>query len=556
MDSNRSIKNIALIGFSATGKSEVAKKVAAFMNWQAIDIDDEVVKRSGREIEDIFKQEGEEYFRSIEHDELEKNCIKEQIVIATGGGILLDPRNCELLNKNCLIIDLEAKVGTIYWRLFDNESKSGSSAIRPLLRGKDPLVRIRELKSSRQLMYVENADWTVHTDNISIDEVSEQIVNIWNMSHRTIKDESTEATGVAAIVNTTGGIYPVFIQPDIIADTGKKLKQFGFSGKAVVISDSNVYALYGEKCIQSIKEAGFKTFHFVVPAGETSKSHEEAITIYDFLIKNRIERNDVVVALGGGMVGDLAGFVAATYLRGVPWIQVPTTLIGMVDASIGGKVAVNHVRGKNLIGAFYQPRMVVEDINTLLTLPAREMNSGWAEVIKHGLIIDEKYFRLLERSSAQLLKLEQEMTGKVVAWSARIKAQIVSEDEREKGKRIILNFGHTLAHGLEAATEYSLFLHGEAVSIGMVAAAMISCRSGMLSQDSLVRIRAVLKQFKLPVDCTGVSVQSVLSSMQLDKKVRNEAVNWVLLEKIGKTKISDAVEKNVILDVLHEVIKS
>jgi 3-dehydroquinate synthase len=200
--------------------------------------------------------------------------------------------------------------------------------------------------------------------------------------------------------------------------------------------------------------------------------------------------------------------------------------------------------------------MVIEDINTLSTVPERELNSGWAEVIKHGLIIDEKYFKLLERSSAQLLRLEPEMTGKVVAWSARIKAQVVSEDEREKGKRIILNFGHTLAHGLEAATEYSLFLHGEAVSIGMVAAAMISHRSGMLAQDSLVRIRAVLKQFKLPVDCKGVSVQSVLSSMQFDKKVRNEAVNWVLLEKIGKTRISDAVEKNVILDVLHEVIKS
>ena len=238
---------------------------------------------------------------------LKKNCIKEHVVIATGGGILLDPRNCELLNKNCLIINLEAKIGTIYGRLFDNKYKSGSSAIRPLLSGEDPLERIRELKSSRQLMYTENADWTIHTDNSTINEVSGQIANIWNTSNRTHKDESTETTGAAAIINTAGGIYPVFIQPGLIVETGKKLRQFGFSGKVVVISDSNVYALYGEKCLQSIEEAGFKTFHFVVPAGETSKSHTEAIKIYDFLIENRIERNDVIVALGGGMVGDLAG---------------------------------------------------------------------------------------------------------------------------------------------------------------------------------------------------------------------------------------------------------
>ena len=556
MDNQRNIKNIALIGFSATGKSEVAKKVAEFLSWQAIDIDDEVVKRSGKAIEDIFKLDGEEYFRSLEHDELKKNCIKEHIVIATGGGILLDPRNCELLNKYCLIIDLEAKIGAIYWRLYDNEYKSGSSAIRPLLSGNDPLERIRELKSARQLMYAENADWTIHTDNVTIDEVSEQIVNIWNMYNRTPKDRSEAVTGVAAIVHTSGGIYPVFIQTGLIEETGKKLRQYGFSGKVVVISDSTVYALYGEKCVRSVEGEDFKTFHFVVPAGERSKSHTEAVKIYDFLIENRIERNDVIIALGGGMVGDLAGFVAATYLRGVPWIQLPTTLIGMVDASIGGKVAVNHAQGKNLIGAFYQPRMVMEDIDTLSTLPERELNSGWAEAIKHGLIIDEEYFRLLERSSSQLLRLEPEITSEVVAWSARVKAQVVSEDEREKGKRIILNFGHTIAHGLEAATDYKLFLHGEAVSIGMVAAAMISHRSGLLSRDAVLRIQDVIKQFKLPVDCEGIPVQSVISSIQLDKKVRNEAVRWVLLEDIGKTKISDTVEKNVILDVLREVIKS
>jgi shikimate kinase/3-dehydroquinate synthase len=556
MDGNRNIKNIALVGFSATGKTEVAEKVAAFLSWQAIDIDNEVVKRSGKAIEDIFEQDGEEHFRLLEHEELKKNCTKEHVVIATGGGILIDPRNRELLNNNCLIINLEAKIETIYRRLFENEYKSGSSVIRPLLSGNDPMERIRELKSSRQHLYTESADRTIHTDNMTIDEISAEVANIWYIYCRSSVNSLAETNDVAAIVNTTGGVYPVFVQSGLIERVGEKLRQFGFSGKVIVISDNIVYALYGNKCIHSTEKSGFKTFHFVVPAGETSKSHTEAAKIYDFLIQHRIERNDVIVALGGGMIGDLAGFIAATYLRGVPWIQVPTTLIGMVDASIGGKVAVNHTNGKNLIGAFYQPQMVLEDITTLSTLPERELNSGWAEVIKHGLIIDEEFFELLERSSDRLLRLEPENTAEVVARSARIKAKVVSEDEKEKGKRIILNYGHTVAHGLEAATDYKVFLHGEAVSIGMMAAAMISSKSGFLSPDVVSRQRNILEHFKLPIDWAGITVKSVLTSMHVDKKVRNEAIKWVLLEDIGKTKISDTVDNNVILEVLHEVIKS
>jgi 3-dehydroquinate synthase len=553
----RKINNIALTGFSATGKSSVATKVATFLGWQVVDIDKEVVRLARKEIEAIFQQEGEDGFRRIEHEVLEQACMDRCTVIATGGGIIIDPRNRELLHGNCLVIALEAKMETIYHRLFESNYQSGSPVVRPLLSGKNLRESIKELKSARQLQYMEIADSTIHTDDLTTDEICMRVIALWNSLNRTGETISEKRQGGAAcIVDTSEGLYPVFVGTDILDGLGEKLRGFGFKGKATIISDSNVYVLYGERCTAAIEKAGFKVFHHVVPAGEISKSHNEAIKIYDFLIREHIERNDVIVALGGGMVGDLAGFIAATYMRGIPWIQVPTTLIGMVDASIGGKVAINHPKGKNLIGSFYQPRMVVADVKTLFTLPERELNSGWAEVIKHGLILDKEYFEIIESSSSEMKKLDLDITPKVIARSDCIKAQVVSEDEKEKGKRIILNYGHTVAHGLEAATDYTLFLHGEAVSIGMMVAAKISSKSGLLDPEVVRRQQDVLRKFNLPVECTGISLEPILQSMKIDKKVRDEALQWVLLEDIGKTRVIDTVDDSIVIESLHEVIKS
>lgn len=557
IEGKRSVRNIALVGFSATGKSSVARKIATYLKWPVVDLDEEIVRHAGKEIEVIFQQDGEEEFRRREHEVLEQACKGTNTVIATGGGIILDPGNRELLYENCLVIALEAKVNTIYSRLSENKYQAGSSFIRPLLSGINLRESIRKLKSERQFFYTEIADTTVHTDNYSTNEICTEIVTVWNSFNRYNGSQSDKKwSDATCIVDTLDRIYPVFVGPDILEGLGEKVHSLGLNGRAVIISDSTVYPLYGERCALALEKGGFKVVNHIVPAGEKSKSYDEALKIYDFLVSKRIERDDFIVALGGGVVGDLAGFIAATYMRGLPWIQVPTTLIAMVDASIGGKVAINHPKGKNLIGSFYQPYMVLADIRTLTTLPERELNSGWAEVIKHGMIIDAELFGELERCSAELKKLDVDITSDVIARSARIKAQIVSEDEKEKGKRIILNYGHTVAHGLEAATGYTLFLHGEAVSIGMMAAAKISSKSDLLDPEIVHRQEKVLKKFELPVKCNGVSLESVVLSIKLDKKTRNKSVRWVLLEGIGKAVVINNIDENIIIESLNEVIES
>jgi 3-dehydroquinate synthase len=320
-----------------------------------------------------------------------------------------------------------------------------------------------------------------------------------------------------------------------------------------VISDENVSRLYGDRVEKVLRNAGFAVNSFVVPPGEETKSINTAIDIYNFLIKKRVERDDILIALGGGMIGDLAGFVAATYLRGIPWIQVPTSLIAMVDASIGGKVAVNHPEGKNLIGAFYQPKFVLADTRALATLPERELTSGWAEVVKYGLILDKGFFEFLESNVDRLTKLEQGAVNEAIIHSASLKAQVVSQDEKERGQRIILNYGHTIAHGLEAATRYIGFLHGEAVAIGMMGAAKLSQRLGILPASVVKRQQSLLRKFGLPTAFFGINLAEIAKATEVDKKTRAKGIRWVLLEGIGKTAIRASVPQQDVLAVLEEL---
>jgi 3-dehydroquinate synthase len=283
---------------------------------------------------------------------------------------------------------------------------------------------------------------------------------------------------------------------------------------------------------------------------------ETAVSIYDWLVNFHAERNDSIVALGGGMVGDLAGFVAANFLRGLPLVQVSTSLTGMVDAAIGGKVAVNHPRAKNLIGAFYQPRLVLADTETLTTLPRRELVSGCAEVVKHAMICDPRLLEYLEERAEGLLMLDKAITSEVVSRSAAIKARVVSEDEKEQGIRVILNYGHTIGHGLEAATNYERFLHGEAIAIGMMGAAMISRQVGLLFQEVVDRQKALLERFGLPTTCSGVDIESLLKAMELDKKVVGKKGRWVLLSGIGKPVVRDDIHREEAVSAIRKLLQS
>ncbi|MFP3897861.1 MAG: 3-dehydroquinate synthase [Dehalococcoidia bacterium] len=590
------MSNLIITGFSGTGKSLVAKEVARRLNWDFLDIDDEIVKQSGRPIAEIFRQNGEAEFRELERRAIRRACQQGQTVIAVGGGATVDRQNRELLAQSGLLVCLEARPETIYRRLFGGAVQGSGDEVRPLLADADPLERIRQLKASRQRYYAE-ADWTIHTDGLSIGEVAEEVVRVvgllgvnhphlnplpsrerkWGSEMNAVgsggrkqRPQGAMDDDVACLVETATESYPVFVGYGLLDKLGEKMKQAAPRGTVIIISDHNVFSLYGSRIEGTVKGAGFAVHSFTVPPGEETKNIDYAMKICDFLVEHRAEREDVIIAVGGGVVGDLAGFVAATFLRGVPWIQVPTSLVAMVDASIGGKVGVNHRQGKNLIGAFYQPQFVLADPQTLGTLPQRELTSGWAEVAKHGLILDREFVGFLEANVSRLTGLDPELLTGAIARSAAIKAGVVSRDEKEKGgERTLLNYGHTIAHGLEAASEYRRFLHGEAVAIGMMGAARLSQRLGLLSAAAVERQQALLREFGLPTLLSdmlsssspaehgnlGLSVASITRAMELDKKVRGKAIGWVLLEDIGRAVVLDDVPEEDVLAVLRGLVE-
>jgi 3-dehydroquinate synthase len=555
MEMARRVTNFIITGFSGTGKSLVAKEAARKLGWGFIDTDDETVKLAGKPIAEIFQQDGESRFRELEHEAIRRACQQRQTVIAIGGGAIVDPQNYELLAQNGLIVCLEAKPETIYQRLFHEAAYGSETEVRPLLSDDNPLERIRQLKASRQPYYA-NVDWTVHTDNLDIGQVAEEVIRgLQNLA----EFASPSARGdidkdIACVVETATQSYPIFVGYGLLDKLGEKMKQAALSGTATIISDENVFSLYGSRVEGILKGAGFAVNSFVVPPGEETKDIDYVVKIYDFLVEHRAERDDIIIALGGGMVGDLAGFVAATFLRGMFWIQVPTSLVAMVDASIGGKVGVNHPQGKNLIGSFYQPSLVLADVQTLTSLPQRELTSGWAEVIKHGMILDEEYTRFLEINANKLIKLEPVVLVKAISRSAAIKAQVVSEDEKEReGKRTILNYGHTIAHGIEAATQYQHFLHGEAVAIGMVGAAKLSLRLGLLPPAEVELQQSLLQEFGLPISFSKIDLPDITKAMELDKKRKGKRTRWVLLEDIGKAVIRNDVAQQDVKSVLQDL---
>jgi 3-dehydroquinate synthase len=560
----KALGNIILTGFSYTGKTKVGQKVAWKLGWKFIDIDEEIVRSYGKPISEIFAKDGEERFRELETKALERVSHGSKLVIATGGGAVMSAANRELMRESGIVISLEAKPDTIYRRLLKDASDPSNKEPRPLLAGPEPLRRIEWLKGFRQSYYA-LADWTVHTDNLTVDEVAEEVIQGWRFAGRervappALPDarESDapycEHQQAACMVTTATESYPVFVGWGFLEELGRRMRNAGLWGMAHIVSDEGVFPLYGARVTKILEDAGFEVDSLIVPQGERSKSFETAVKIYDWLVGCRAERGDNIVALGGGVVGDLAGFVAATFLRGLPLVQVPTSLIGMVDSSIGGKVAVNHPQGKNLIGAFYQPRLVIADTQALTTLPRRELVSGWAEVVKHAMIRDLRLLELLEEQAEGLLAREKMVTSDVVARSAAIKARIVSEDEKEHGIRVILNYGHTIAHGLEAAANYERFLHGEAVSIGMMAAAMISREVGLLPQEIVERQEALLRRFGLPITFSGVDIERILQATELDKKVRRKRVRWVLLRGIGQPVVRDDVHREVAVGVIKKL---
>jgi 3-dehydroquinate synthase len=346
--------------------------------------------------------------------------------------------------------------------------------------------------------------------------------------------------------------YEIQIGAGMLTRLGRECARLGLHSRCTIISDRNVAPRYGKAARTALQRAGFDANLVTVRAGETSKSLDTVRACYDQLAAQRVERKSFIVALGGGVVGDLAGFVAATYLRGIAFVQVPTTLLAQVDSSVGGKVGVNLKAGKNLVGAFYQPRLVLCDLDTLGTLPKREFRAGLAEVIKYGIIYDAGLFRRLERDLDKLLRRDADTLSAVIARCCEIKAKVVQQDETEGGLRAILNFGHTIGHGLEAISHYGKYLHGEAISIGQVAAAELSARVLGLSREQVARITALFRRAGLPIEArlTPGQQRKLLGAMQLDKKVSGGEIKFVLARRIGKVEFGHKVPASLLADVI------
>ena len=345
--------------------------------------------------------------------------------------------------------------------------------------------------------------------------------------------------------------YDIVIGSNILRSIGASLKTFDFSPKVAVISNPTVYPLYGNIVTGSLKKQGFDVLTVTIPDGEEYKDLLWVEHIYNELLKKKLDRSSALVALGGGVIGDIAGFAASTYMRGISCIQVPTTLLAQVDSSVGGKTGVNHKLGKNMIGTFWQPSLVLIDVKTLKTLRRREFLAGIAEVIKYGVIWDEKLFNFLEAEKKKILNLDRDALLYVIKRSCEIKAEVVSEDEREAGLRSILNFGHTIGHALETATEYRQYLHGEAIAIGMHLEAKLANLLNLIENKKVLKVKALIDGYGLPSEMPAdIDIAHILSSMQLDKKAVAGKLKFILPEKIGKVRIEKGISDKIISDLL------
>jgi 3-dehydroquinate synthase len=346
--------------------------------------------------------------------------------------------------------------------------------------------------------------------------------------------------------------YPIHVGSGLI-DRAELVLPFLERKKVAIVTNTTVAPLFLERVGDALAKAGIEVVRIVVEDGEEHKDWNTLNSIFDALIAERCGRDTTLIALGGGVVGDLAGFAAATYQRGVPYIQLPTTLLAQVDSSVGGKTAINHRLGKNMIGAFHQPRLVIADMNTLDTLPDRELRAGLAEVIKHGLIRDAEFFGWLEGNIERLLARDSDALGHAVLRSIAIKAEVVSRDEREAGDRAVLNFGHTFGHAIETGLGYGAWLHGEAVAAGMVMAADLSRRLGYLSNSDIGRVCAILERAGLPTAAKGLAPERMQQLMSVDKKSKEGRVRFVLLERLGSAVVRADIPSTTVSETLSKL---
>ena len=520
--------NVVLTGFMGTGKSRIGREVARCLGRPFVDMDAEIEARAGKSILCIFAEKGEAAFRSMEAALCRELGGRRGLVIATGGGALLDPANRTAMMSNGVVICLTASAGEIHRRV-----SAGDVPGRPLLDTADPLTEIERLLAVRKDAY-DAIPWQVDTTVLPVDEVVERVIRF--------------ASTLTLSVGHPGGSCPIHIGTGLLSHVGAALRATGAirGDRVAMVSNPVVESLYGARVEASLRAAGYQPVTCIIPDGERHKTLETVAGLYDRFLEGGLDRSGGVISLGGGVTGDIAGFAAATFMRGVPFVQVPTTLLSMVDASVGGKVGVDLPQGKNLAGAFKQPALVIIDPAVLDTLPAEEVRSGMSETIKHFIIGAPDLFAEFESGPSGA---KFEMPVSQLAQAVEVKIRVVEDDPFEHGRRAVLNLGHTVAHALERLSGFSL-RHGEAVAIGMVAAAKLSAEVGRAEQPLPARVEAALAAWGLPVRCPPFEVDAIWEALAHDKKRRGSTLRWVLPHAIGQVVIADDLSRQVVTSVL------
>ena len=541
------------------GKTTVGRALAKKLNKRFIDSDHEIEARTGASIPLIFEIEGEAGFRQRETEVIRDLTAQQDIVLATGGGAILTPENRAYLKMRGTVIYLRASVNSILQRTSHDKN-------RPLLQTADPRKKIEELARAREPYYCDVADLIIETGRPNMHALVQAILT--QLQELTGKPFDTQASftddfaepsmnaprsnPITLQVDLGERSYPIAIgqsllsNPDLIGRhvTGERV---------AIVTNTTVGPLYLDRLTKTLNAAGKQVTPIVLPDGEEEKNWANLMQIFDVLLGEKCDRKITLVALGGGVIGDMTGFAAASYMRGVPFIQVPTTLLAQVDSSVGGKTGINHPLGKNMIGAFYQPQAVIADTTTLNTLPARELAAGLAEVIKHGAIIDVAFFDWIEANIAKLVAKDAQALAYAIQRSCEIKADVVRQDEREGGLRAILNFGHTFGHAIEAGLGYGEWLHGEAVGCGMVMAADLSCRLGFIDEAAKQRVVALVHAAGLPTVAPDLGSERWLELMQVDKKNEGGQIKFILLRPLG-TPLIATVPHEVLLSTLKACV--
>jgi 3-dehydroquinate synthase len=519
----KNFNNIILLGFMGAGKSTVGRELARRCGCDFIDLDERIEVRAGRTIREIFASCGEEAFRDLETAALREAASCRGAVIATGGGIIQREDNRSLLRQIGRTVYLRAGLETLVERM------AGSEA-RPLADDSDEgRLRLRSLLSAREPFYAA-ANLIVDTEDLSPGETAARII---------AELEKEEGLQQEVTVPLGEQSYPILIGCGTLDSLGPHLAAKGFPRKLALVTNTTVHPLYGGRAEASLRRAGIECRTIILPDGEQYKNQETVTSIYDQLIDAGLDRGAAVVALGGGVVGDIAGFAAATFMRGIRYAQVPTTLLAQVDSSVGGKTGINHPLGKNLIGAFHQPCLVYIDVETLNTLPAREFSAGMAEIIKYGMVWNGGFFAWLEEHVDALLRMEPKTLISAIGQSCRIKAEIVGRDEKESSLRAILNYGHTFGHAVENLAGYGVFRHGEAVAIGMHLAALGARLSGYCAAADVERLVHLLQAFHLPVVPPAFPLTRFLTAMGRDKKSHEGILRFVFNKGIGDYRIEE-----------------